>query len=116
MTTEHDRLLAEGPRVAPEAPMVSDLGAVVAPVAAAPDAGIAGADEPTTAGGPAARRPRAPGAPRQSRGLARPLFGRAWLPLLLGAIVVANAGGRGYAWVIPVVLVGFAWFRIWRRR
>ena len=102
MTSELDRLLAEGPRVAPEAPMISDSGSVLTPAAPA------GAPAGTTATREA--RP-APGA----RG-AKPVLGRLWLPLLFATVALVSSAGHGYGWVVPLVIIGFAAFRAWARR
>jgi len=97
MTTEHDRLLAEGPRVAPEPPTALEGGP-----AATPDS----RPRPT----------RAPtGGARRGRG-ARPIQWRAWLPILFVALAISGSAGRGYAWIVPLVIVGLGVFGAWRRR
>jgi MYXO-CTERM domain-containing protein len=99
VTSELDRMLAEGPRVAPEPPVVSDNGSVVAP-----------------SPGRGKRRREIPrdGAARVTG--ARPLLARLWLPILFAAIVISSAGGHDYGWGVPLAILGFAAFRAWRRR
>ncbi len=87
MSDELDRLLAQGPHVAPEPRTASDDGALVsAPAPVAPSA-------TTTVETPAGtRRPRGAAGPGSAM---RPAVWRRLIPVLFGLIVVARAVGNG---------------------
>ena len=93
MSDEHDRLLAQGPRVAPEPKMATDDGALVrvaAPaVQAPPSAATTSADNP-------GRSPRASGSGRSASGI-RPTVWRRLIPVLFGLVIAARALGGGGA-------------------
>jgi hypothetical protein len=101
MSNEHDRLLAEGPRVAPEPRMATDDGALLPPVeptvqvtpeAAAEAAPVAAT---TTAADPAvpSRSGRGPSGFASGR---RPAVFRRLIPVLFALIVVARSFGGGH--------------------
>jgi hypothetical protein len=88
MSDEHDRLLAQGPRVAPEPRTSTDDGALVsAPAPVAPAATTTTIDTPA-----GTRRPR--GAAGSGSAM-RPAVWRRLIPVLFGLIVVARAVGNG---------------------
>jgi hypothetical protein len=92
MSSEHERLLAEGPRVAPEPWTAGDDGRI-APVAA-PAASTA--VPPATGGSGAA-------APTGSR--SRAALGRRLVPLLIAAALAARALGSGRSGALALGLV-----------
>lgn len=113
MTAELHRMLAEGPRVAPEL-QVATGGSVVAPGSVAGTQG--GAREGRVGQSRAARAGAGwPGGARRTRGT-KAVLGRLWLPVLLAALVVSTSAGHGHAWVVPLVFAAFAAFAVWRRR
>ena len=103
MTAEHDRLLAEGPRVAPEPTQALDSGAFAAPA-------------PGEASSSTAPSSPAGAAPRASRRRGRPLLWRAWLPLVFVALAVSGTSAGRYAWIVPLAIVGLGAFAARRRR
>ncbi len=99
MSDEHDRLLAQGPRLAPEPQMATDDGAlvpVVAPVAqAAPEAATTSADNP-------GRSARSPGQGR-SGARARPSTWRRVIPVVFFALVLVSRSFGGGSHVEAVL-------------
>ena len=92
MSDEHDRLLAQGPRVAPEPPLATDDGALV-PVAAPARADRACRDDER--GQPGAHAERACAGPLGQR--ARPSGLRRLIPVIFFAFVIVarSFGGNG---------------------
>lgn len=101
MTSEHDRLLAQGPRTAPE-PLAVDGFASPAP-----------AEQPATAPGPVEKPPLVrthPGGSARASGSGSwltlsPL--RSLIPLVLVLTVAARgfAGGHSGSWVLAVIWI-----------
>ena len=91
MSDEHDRLLAQGPRVAPEPLLATDDGALVPVAAPAPQAAAA-----TTSADNPGRTPSAPVQGRSGR-RARPSGLRRLIPVIFFAFVIVarSFGGNG---------------------
>jgi len=107
---EHERMLAEGPRVAPE-PTTAEAGPTVEPPTA--EAGFA-FEQPTAEAGPTVEQPKRPVAPAR-RGRAPYLR---LMPLAAFALVVlaSAAGYARYAWFVFVALVIVSMILRTRRR
>ena len=90
MTSEHDRLLAEGPRVAPEPPTAA--GDTFPTPAAAPVAAI---DGEATARSTQVVPERPAGRSRGAGSLRMRRSGRHLLPFLFAAVLAARAFGSG---------------------
>jgi hypothetical protein len=101
MSNEHDRLLAEGPRVAPEPRMATDDGALLPPVeprAQAPpeaEAEVAPVAATTTTAEPTPPSRSGRGSSGFASGL-RPAVLRRLIPVLFALIVVARSLGGGH--------------------
>ena len=92
MSDEHDRLLAQGPRVAPEPLLATDDGALVPVAAPAPQMAAAA----TTSADNPGRTPSAPVQGRSGR-RARPSGLRRLIPVIFFAFVIVarSFGGNG---------------------
>jgi hypothetical protein len=114
VSDDHDRLLAQGPRVAPEPRTATDDGSLVpaarpeapaAPAATAATVASTTADEPVPA-------PRAGGGPSGRASGRRSAAWRRLIPVLFALIVVSRSLGGGHVQaaafgVVAIVVVTF---------
>jgi hypothetical protein len=97
VTSAHDRMLAEGPRLAPQPPVASDAGSAAA---SRRSSGMHGSS--------VSRR----GKGRVVRSAAR----KAWFPAVVALVAISGAARHSEAWILPIVLIGLVAVTVVRRR
>ncbi|HEX4519083.1 MAG TPA: hypothetical protein VH063_05830 [Gaiellaceae bacterium] len=107
MTSEHDRLLAEGPRTAPEPRTAPDLDGAsppeAAPFFADPEPVEAAAASPATASDAQPAFPVRPASqPAGSRRRSRPTYLRLLIPAVAIALAVGRSALNGHGGAAPV--------------